>query len=264
MSRTMKTTTLPLRNSMNRLSRQLALLFVPLAIACFALSPQAQATCQEGCLTNDNTVQDDAVISTTSDLNNTTMDFVALNSDTTGSDNSMASWIWRVTGRLNTARLSHTATLLQNGKVLVAAGFGGKPHGGFALADAELYDPASGTWAATGFLNVPRFRHTATLLPDGRVLVAAGFEQDFIFSTTAEVYDHSRGFWAGTGSLNNARADHTATLLHNGMVLVAGGSSINGTLASAELYDPASGRFIATGTMAHARYGQSAVVLNGR
>ena len=69
-----------------------------------------------------------------------------------------------------TARDFHTATLLPNGKVLVAGGANGS---GF-LASAELYDPATGTWSATGSLNTARYQHTATLLADGKVLVVGG------------------------------------------------------------------------------------------
>ena len=76
------------------------------------------------------------------------MGFDALDSNTTGSDNGLASWTWRATGSLNTARYLHTATLLQNGMVLVAGGTGG------VLPSAELYDPASRSWTATGSLNI--------------------------------------------------------------------------------------------------------------
>src|SRR5438034_1069912 len=72
-----------------------------------------------------------------------------------------ASCTWTATGSLNTARNYHTATLLQNGMVLVA---GGQDSNGFISASAELYDPASGTWTATRSLNTARFVHTATLL----------------------------------------------------------------------------------------------------
>src|ERR1700693_913246 len=77
---------------------------------------------------------------------------------------------WTVTGSLHSSRSFHTATLLSNGKVMVA---GGGTDMGY-LSSAELYDPATGLWTATGNLNVPRGVHTATLLPDGKVLVAGG------------------------------------------------------------------------------------------
>ena len=111
----------------------------------------------------------------------------------------------------------HTATLLPNGKVLVAGGYNGG-----ALTSAELYDPASGTWTATGSLNTARYDHTATLLPNGKVLVAGGISNGSDL-TSAELYDPASGTWTATGSLNTARYEHTATLLPNGKVLVAGG-----------------------------------------
>ena len=144
---------------------------------------------------------------------------------------------WTATGSLNTARVQHTATLLPNGKVLVA---GGAIASGLFSASAELYDPASGTWTATGSLNTARFSHTATLLPNGMVLVAGGFgsHQPHLLLASAELYDPASGTWTATGSLSTARDDHTATLLPNGKVLVAGGDSVNfrerGTLRPGE------------------------------
>ena len=174
----------------------------------------------------------DALFSFTTGADNTAMRFDARNSNTIGSDNALASWIWRVTGILNTDRNLHTATLLPNGMVLVAGGF---DHRFIASASAELYDPASGTWTATGSLNTARGWHTATLLPNGLVLVAGGSGITGT-SASAELYDPASGTWTATGSLNRARRHHTATLLQNGMVLVAGGLDTNlRVLASAEL-----------------------------
>ena len=116
------------------------------------------------------------------------------------------------------ARYAHTATLLPNGKVLVAGGY----NGGAVLSSAELYDPASGTWSATGSLTTARYGHTATLLPNGKVLVAGGYDGVNVLSS-AELYDPASGTWSATGSLTTARYGHTATLLPNGKVLVAGG-----------------------------------------
>ena len=175
-----------------------------------------------------------------------------------------ASGTWTGTGSLNTARYDHTATLLPNGKVLVAGGF--NVVGVVTFASAELYDPASGTWTFTGNLNTARLFHTATLLPNGKVLAVGGLDSSNSVSASAELYDPATGTWTTTGNLNTARYHHTATLLPNGKVLVAGGAdSFDNALASAELYDPASGTWTATGSLNTARDSHTATLLpNGK
>src|SRR5207249_1226049 len=141
------------------------------------------------------------------------------------------------TGSLNTARYLHTATLLRNGKVLVAGGEGLDSE---SLTSAELYDPASGTWTATGRLNTARFLHTATLLPNGKVAVTGGYNSNVGNLASAELYDPASGTWTAVGGLlPTARDRHTATLLANHQMIVAGGFN-GGALASTELYHPAS------------------------
>jgi hypothetical protein len=169
---------------------------------------------------------------------------------------------WFPTGNLNTARVFHTATLLQNGKVLVV---GGNDNDNI-LDSAELYDPVTGMWSFTGRLNKPLTSgHTATLLRDGKVLVVAG---DTNISPpregpglTAELYDPGTGTWSVTGNLNVARGGHTATLLQTGKVLVAGGATYQDTVKSAELYDPATGTWSLTSSLNVARYWHSATLL---
>ena len=101
---------------------------------------------------------------------------------------------------------------------------------------AVVIDPS---WSATGSLSAARQYHTATLLPNGNVLVAGG-ENSNGFLSSAELYHPAMGLWSATGSMGTARESHTATLLPNGKVLVAGG--YNGSyLSSAELYDPGLG-----------------------
>ena len=113
-----------IRNLMNWLSPHYGTVAVlPIALACFALLPTALAVDPppDGGYFNQNTA-DDAVFSLTTGAASTAMGFDVLDSNTTGSDNALASWSWRVTHSLNNARSGHTATLLQNGMVLVAAG----------------------------------------------------------------------------------------------------------------------------------------------
>jgi hypothetical protein len=153
---------------------------------------------------------------------------------------------WSYTGSLNIARLYHTATLLSDGKILVAGGASGIDFD--HLKSAELYDPVTETWRITGRLKVPRSFHTATLLRDGRVLVAGGARSGSAGS--AELYDPKEGKWRVTGRLNEPRFGHTATLLENGKVLLAGGyDELTDALNTAELYDPDTGTWSFTGNL---------------
>jgi Galactose oxidase, central domain/Kelch motif len=115
-------------------------------------------------------------------------------------------------------------------------------------------DPAvPGAWSFTGSMHHARQEHTATLLLDGRVLVAGGEGSDGLALASAELYDINTGVWSLAGSLNRARSIHRATLLSDGRVLVAGGADNGIPLSSAELYDPATGTWSQTGSMAVAR-----------
>jgi Kelch motif len=176
---------------------------------------------------------------------------------------------WSATGSMHTARAGQTATLLPDGQVLVAGGFNEPVPGAFSyLSGAELYNPATGTWTVTGSMTTPRIGHTATLLPDGQVLVAGGeatVNGAFTVFASAELYNPATGTWTRTGRMNAAREQHTATLLTNGQVLAAGGYNdadpFNHSLASAELYNPATGSWALTGSLNTPRYGHQAVLL---
>jgi len=207
---------------------------------------------------------------------------------------------WTKTSSLGRARSFHTATLLRGprsqcgencGKVLVAGGIGAEGPTGRAqtIASAELYDPATDTWSSTGSMTTARAFHSATPLPDGKVLVVAGAgpggaePRNANQLASAELYDPLTGTWTATGSLTGtttppasntprgARLGHSASLLDRGncadncgKVLIAGGVGGVGTgpaLSSAELYDPSTGTFRATASLGELRQSQAAAPL---
>jgi len=144
---------------------------------------------------------------------------------------------WAAAGVLADGRSGHTATLLAAGRVLVIGGANSK-HGGIYLATAELYEVAPNAWVTTEPAPGPRLGHTATLLPDGQVLVVGG--TDGRGPTAAALrYNSAGNTWRPAGALATARWLHTATPLLDGRVLVSGGQGDSGSLAEDELYDPA-------------------------
>jgi hypothetical protein len=168
-----------------------------------------------------------------------------------------------------------TSTLLQDGRVLIAGGYdfddfsgtGEAPPPGQATAKitsgppdprriAELYDPKTGTFSRTGSMAVDRYGHTATLLDDGRVLIAGGQSLKSGGLSSAELYDPRNGTFTPTGSLNGPRTGHTATLLPDGDVLIVGGDSL-----AAELYHQATGKFSLTGSLSVPRVDHTATLL---
>lgn len=179
---------------------------------------------------------------------------------------------WTLSGNLVTARYLHTTTVLPNGKVLIAGGIGmGAAYDGnnptpvaAPIASAELYDPSTGKWSATGNLAQQRAEHTATLLPNGKVLVTGGLASEGVGggpTASAELYDPTTGKWSSAGTMATARFQHTATLLQNGLVLVAGGMDGLLEFSTAELYDPSTNTWAAAGALTTARTEHTATLL---
>ncbi|MEV0935470.1 Kelch repeat-containing protein [Streptomyces phaeochromogenes] len=168
---------------------------------------------------------------------------------------------WQPVDNLGTPRQLHTITRLANGKVLVVGGLSGSSAAGTGLRSAELYDPLTHAWTATGSLATPRWGHSAALLPDGSVLVAGGSTVRSGRTTTAlrsaERYDPVSGRWSPAKDMTDARTGHTAVPLDGGVVLVVGGVAPVGTaddpaLAFCELYGPED-QWVPTGSLLRAR-----------
>lgn len=197
---------------------------------------------------------------------------------------------WSPTAPMAGGRGIHTASVLADGKVLVAAGndvgalrrtateatsttvtngLASAPSTGSGeVATAELYDPASGTWSATGSLKKGRSSHTATVLKDGRVLAVGGFSPDGELDS-AEIYDPGTGEWTMTAPLAGPRVVHSATLLPEGEVLVVGGqvgasgSILSSTLGTATIFDPVTATWKRAADLATPRTAHSATLLTG-
>ncbi|MGH9794063.1 MAG: Kelch repeat-containing protein [Candidatus Acidiferrales bacterium] len=175
-------------------------------------------------------------------------------------------------------RISPTATLLPNGKVLIA---GGRWCGGTSVctifdvsstirASAELFDPVTETFSATGSMSTGRTGHTATLLNDGTVLVTGGMNPGGEFDRTAEIYNPATGSFTRVGDMSIAggRGEHSASLLGDGRVLIAGGlegdNTFFGSAQTAEIYDPATQSFSPAGDMPiQAAFHTASVLLDG-
>jgi hypothetical protein len=188
----------------------------------------------------------------------------------TGTSNSTQvstpAWGFSPTGSMATAREDHRAILLHNGTVLVVGGMHWtRPRHCFvvcswylsALTSAELFHPTTGKFTPTGAMSAPRVFFTATLLRNGKVLIAGGDNRYGTTYATAQLFDPATGIFTSTGNMSVERSAHTATVLTNGKVLMAGGSG-----ATAELFEPATGKFTPTGNMTTSRSFHTATLLS--
>jgi WD40 repeat protein len=171
-----------------------------------------------------------------------------------------ASGVSLLTGGLNTARGSFSASLLRDGRVLV---IGGNNASDKWVTSVEIYDPVSGAWSLSQPLYNHGTGHTATLLVDGRVLLVGGCAGDGMPGRTnrTELFDPATNSWADAGVLGQSRCGHIAALLTNGRVLVAGGENGERTLSSSEVFDPVTGQWSPTGDLNVARSEAVAVQL---
>ena len=169
---------------------------------------------------------------------------------------------WSPAGFMSVGRTRHTATLLASGKVLLAGGETGASGSSppTYLSTAELYDPSSNTWSNAKEMKNTRSAHTASLLNDGRVLVAAG---SWPWTTTSEIYDATTNTWVSTKPLVTARDRHAAAVLPSGKVVVVGGlaGGAGSELASTEVFDPVLGEWSSGGLLTVARIDPTATLL---
>ena len=182
-----------------------------------------------------------------------------------------ASGRWAPAGSLREPRYGHTATLLPDGTVLVVGGW--TPGDELRpTASSERYDPADGSWTAGPTMHEVRAGHTASLLPDGSLLVAGGARYNGGVGDPGagvEVLRPGARAWVAGSPMHDARADHTATLLADGDLLVVGGlgretdeaAPFNTALVTAERYDPDLGTWSVTAPLADGRAGHTAVLL---
>jgi N-acetylneuraminic acid mutarotase len=170
---------------------------------------------------------------------------------------------WSATGSMTTSRQDMTANLLPDGRVLIVGGRLSNGFGESYRASAERYDPATGTFSAAASMSQPRSIHTATLLPDGDVVVSGGYCGCVLASS--ERYRPATNTWTASGSLGWSTNGHAAALLGDGRVVAAGGGSFSGYFANAATFNAATNAWTAAPPMSEARYSYTATTLpNGK
>jgi hypothetical protein len=157
------------------------------------------------------------------------------------------------------ARDAHTATLLGDGRVLVAGGF--TAEGQAPLRSAEIYDTSLGTWSVTGSLAVGRGGHAAALLGRNRVLVAGGWVSSHRYTATIEIYDPATGTFHRGPRLRDAADGLAATAMTDGSVLLTGGQSSPGVASNQAILVSSGGTATQVGPLLHARFKHASVAL---
>ncbi len=163
------------------------------------------------------------------------------------------------TGTMVRGRSNFVATSLADGTVLLAGGEISRSGKAVALADAEIYDPSTGRFSASGSMRDSRIGATAARLPDGRVLICGGRGGDNRYLDSAEIYDPKTRTFSPAGKMTAPRAAHRALALKDGRILVIGG--FGSADSAAEVYDPAAASFRAVGNMTTRRYGFGTALL---
>ncbi len=179
--------------------------------------------------------------------------------------------LWKPGGNMIYPGTAHTATLLPSGSVLIAGGYYIQYTANGAdyafPSNAQLYQPQSNTWKLGPAMLAPRFAHSATLLPNGKVLIAGGISGiTNSYLNSAEIYDPSLNLFKAAAPMAQAKASHAALLLPDGKVLVTGGETPGGEpYAGAEIYDPAANAWKAATPMNKVRKDHKMVLLpNGK
>lgn len=152
-------------------------------------------------------------------------------------------------GTLKTPRVNHTATLLSNGRVVIASGETGSTSVVTAISSVEIYDPTSRSFDNEGTMIMPRSNQTATLLANGTILFAGGQDELGNALSSAEIYDPATSTSVLTGPMTTPRISASAVALDDGRVLIAGGSNGSDPLGSVDIFDPSSGTFSSMGSV---------------
>jgi N-acetylneuraminic acid mutarotase len=265
-----KTTTLVARNSISRSPLRRGLFLILFALACFGLSPSAQAVRPQVGWEPANPMNKARSFFVAVELLNGNV-LVAGGFDGTVdppvfADAEIYNWHtgeWTSISPMNTARAAPVALRLEDGRVMV---MGGADEFFNVLNSVEIYEPRTDTWSVAAPMNDARFEDfIAVLLPGHRVLVAGGIGSDFLSLSSAEIYDEATNTWTQTGSMNVARQEFAGNpvVLGDGRVLAIGGLTEDFTpTATAEIYNSVSGVWTLTGSMNIARADHAAVRLH--